>query len=135
MKTIFLGFDGMTIEDLVAIARLNAPVGLTEGSETRIRTTRKLIDQWVDEEKAIYGVTTGFGALSSVSIPKNDTRQLQKNILMSHSAGVGNPFKAETVRAIMALRIKDLAKGHSGIRLQTVQYLLELLKCHMHFWF
>ena len=127
MKTILLGFDGMTIEDLVAIARLNAPVGLTKGSETRIRTTRKLIDQWVDEEKAIYGVTTGFGALSSVSIPKNDTRQLQKNILMSHSAGVGNPFKAETVRAIMALRIKDLAKGHSGIRLQTVQYLLELL--------
>ena len=81
----------------------------------------------MDEEKAFYGVTSGFGALSSVSIPKNDTRQLQKNILMSHSAGVGNPFKAETVRAIMALRIKDLAKGHSGIRLQTVQYLLELL--------
>ncbi|MDX2439974.1 MAG: histidine ammonia-lyase, partial [Desulfobacterales bacterium] len=89
--------------------------------------TRKLIEKLVKEEKAIYGVTTGFGALSDVTIPKKDSGQLQTNILMSHAAGVGNPLEEEIVRAIMALRIKDLARGHSGIRLETVLQLIRLL--------
>jgi histidine ammonia-lyase len=119
--------DGMSIEDLVAIARQNVPVELTGGSETRIIRSRKLIEQWVNEEKAVYGVTTGFGALSDVSISKKDTRLLQRNILKSHAAGVGPAFDAETTRAIVALRIKDLARGHSGIRLETVCSLMNLL--------
>ncbi|MCG2777973.1 MAG: histidine ammonia-lyase, partial [Desulfobacterales bacterium] len=82
---------------------------------------------WVQEEKIIYGVTTGFGALSDVIISKEDTWQLQKNILMSHAAGVGNPLDKETVRAVMALRVKDLARGHSGIRLETVNHLIKIL--------
>ncbi len=127
MEEIFLGVDGMTMEDLVAIARYEAKVRLTEESEKRILSTRKLIEHWVQEEKIIYGVTTGFGALSDVIISKEDTWQLQKNILMSHAAGVGNALDKETVRAIMALRIKDLARGHSGIRLQTVNHLVKVL--------
>jgi histidine ammonia-lyase len=85
------------------------------------------VERWVDDEKTIYGITTGFGALSDVVISKKDTRLLQKNILMSHSAGVGKPLDEEIVRAVMALRIKDLARGHSGIRLETVQHLVALL--------
>ena len=81
-----------------------------------------LFKKWVDEEKTIYGITTGFGALSDVVISKKDTRRLQGNILKSHAAGVGEPMDEETVRAVMALRIKDLARGHSGIRLETVQH-------------
>jgi histidine ammonia-lyase len=127
MKSISLGIDGLTLEDLVIIARKRIKVKLTQESEKNIRQTRQLIDQWVAEEKTIYGITTGFGALSDVAISKKDTRQLQKNILMSHAAGVGNPLDEETVRAIMALRIKDLARGHSGIRLETVQHLIALL--------
>jgi histidine ammonia-lyase len=127
MKTVALGFDGFTLEDLVKIARQRAKVKLTPNSERRIRETRNLVDRWVQEEKRIYGVTTGFGALSDVAISKKDTRLLQKNILMSHAAGVGDPLDEETVRAIMALRIKDLARGHSGIRLQTLQLLLALM--------
>jgi histidine ammonia-lyase len=127
MKKIFLGMDRITIEDLVAIARHEAKVQITEESENRILDTRKLIDRWVQEEKTIYGVTTGFGALSDVIISKEDTRRLQENILMSHAAGVGNILDKETVRAIMALRIKDLARGHSGIRLETVNCLTDLL--------
>ncbi len=127
MPDILLGFDNMTIEDLVAIARDGAGVQLTEASEKRIAKTRKLIEKLVQEEKAIYGVTTGFGALSNVTISKKDSGQLQTNILMSHAAGVGNPLKEEIVRAIMALRIKDLARGHSGIRLETVLQLIRLL--------
>ena len=119
--------DGMNIEDLVAVARRYVPVELTEGSEARILKSRKLIEQWVSEERPVYGVTTGFGALSDVNISKKDTRLLQKNILKSHAAGVGPAFDADTTRAIMALRIKDLARGHSGIRLETVHALMKLL--------
>ncbi len=118
---------GMTLEKLVKIARQGAHVKLTEGSEQRLRDTRRLIEKWVEEEKTIYGVTTGFGALSDVVISKKDTRKLQDNILMSHAAGVGDPLDEESVRAIMALRIKDLARGHSGIRLATVEHLIALL--------
>jgi histidine ammonia-lyase len=127
MKTISLGIDGMTLEDLVAIARERAKVKVTPESEKKIRQTRKLIEQWVWQGKTIYGITTGFGGLSDVAISKKDTRRLQQNILMSHAAGVGAPLEEETVRAIMALRVKDLARGHSGIRLETIQHLVALL--------
>jgi histidine ammonia-lyase len=127
MKEILLGVDGMTLEDVVAIAREGAIVRLAEESVQRILKARKLIDQWVQEEKVIYGITTGFGALSDKVINRKDTRRLQDNVLMSHAAGVGEMLNEETVRAVMALRIKDLARGHSGIRLETVQRLMDLL--------
>ena len=127
MKAIPLGFDGMTLEQLEKIARQGAPVKLTEGSHKRLRITRQLVENWVDDEMTIYGITTGFGALSDVVISKNDTRKLQENILTSHAAGVGNPLDEYSVRAIMALRIKDLARGYSGIRLETVEHLAALL--------
>jgi len=127
MKTISLGVEGMTLENLIAIARNGAQVQLTTDAEKQIQKSRHLIESWVQDERRIYGITTGFGALSDVAISKADTRQLQKNILMSHAAGVGKPFDEETVRAILALRIKDLARGHSGIGLSTVQQLVTLL--------
>ncbi len=127
MKPIYLGVEGMTLENLIAIARKGTQVQLTADAEKQIQKSRHLIEQWVQDEKRIYGITTGFGALSDVAISKGDTRQLQKNILMSHAAGVGKHFDEETVRAILALRIKDLARGHSGIRLSTVQQLVTLL--------
>jgi histidine ammonia-lyase len=82
MKPISLGIDGMTLQDLEVVSREGVQVGLTKESEKSIRQTRTLIDKWVAEEKTIYGITTGFGALSDVAISKKDTRQLQKNILM-----------------------------------------------------
>ena len=127
MKTIYLGVEGMTLDHLIAIARRGAQVQLTADAEKQIQKSRQLIERWVQEERRIYGITTGFGALSDVSISKTDTRRLQKNILMSHAAGVGKPFDEETVRAILALRIKDLARGNSGIHLSTVQQLVALL--------
>ena len=127
MKEILIGMDEMTLEDLVYISRQGAKIELSKGSEKRINKTRELIEQLVREEKSIYGVTTGFGALSDVAISRKDTQRLQENILMSHSAGVGNVLDQEIVRAVMALRIKDLARGHSGIRLETVQHLITLL--------
>jgi len=127
MKTIKIGMEGLTLTDLAAVARNGSRVELSAKSQIRIREARRLIERWVAEGRTIYGVTTGFGALSDVAISGKDTRRLQENILMSHSAGVGAPLDEETVRAVMLLRVKDMARGHSGIRLETVHFLLDLL--------
>ena len=127
MRKILLGVDGMTLDDLAAIARRGVKVALSQESEDRIRSARKLIEKWVQEGKIIYGITTGFGALSDVTISRHDTRELQENVLKSHAAGVGRILDEETVRAVLALRIKDFARGNTGIRLTTVERLIELL--------
>jgi len=127
MREIMLGVDQMTLEDLVAIAREGARVRLSGESEALIRASRKLVERWVQEGRVVYGITTGFGALSDVTISRENSRSLQENVLMSHAAGVGNILDEETVRAVIALRIKDLARGHSGIGLATVHQLIELL--------
>jgi histidine ammonia-lyase len=127
MKEIMLGADGMTLGDLAAVAREKAPVRLSEQSRAKIHEARELVEKWVSEGKVVYGMTTGVGALSDVVISREDARKLQHNLLMSHAAGVGPVLDAEAVRAVMALRIKDLARGNSGIRLLTVERLVELL--------
>jgi histidine ammonia-lyase len=127
MKEIVIGVDGMTIEHLVEIARNGAGIRLAEESRERISQARNLVEKWLLEGRVIYGVTTGFGALSDVIIPAEEARLLQQNVLMSHAAGLGDLLEEETVRAMMALRVKDLARGHSGIRLETVQRLVDLL--------
>lgn len=126
-KRIALGVTGTTLEDLVEIARNNTGVELTEESRRLIGSARRLVDRWVKEGKVIYGITTGFGALSGITISGEDTRKLQINILKSHAAGVGEALDDETVRAVLSLRIKDLARGNSGIRLETVNQLIEFL--------
>lgn len=127
MREIILGMDGMTIETLAEIARGGANVSLAKESEERIIKSRKLIEKWLEEERIIYGINTGFGGLSDVIISKEEMLQLQENIIMSHSAGVGDLLDDATVRAVISLRIKDFARGHSGIRLETVRSLQELL--------
>jgi histidine ammonia-lyase len=127
VKEIALSAAPISIEDLIAIARGRAPVRLAEDSKVRIIQARELVEQWVEEGRIIYGITTGFGALSDVRISKAQTRQLQQNILMSHASGVGNILEEEIVRAVMALRVNDFTRGHSGIRLSSSELLLELL--------
>jgi len=132
MREIVLGVDGMALEDLEAIARGGVRIRLSGESEERIVRSHGLVRRWIEEGRIIYGVTTGFGALSNVTIPPAETRILQENILMSHAAGVGRPLDEETVRAIMALRVKALARGQSGIRLETVRRLADMLNRGIH---
>ena len=100
---------------------------ISSAAEKRVEKVRRLIARWIKEKKVIYGITTGFGALCDVPISEEDTRQLQQNILMSHAAGIGDPFAEDVVRATMALRIHDLAMGHSGCRIKTLHHLLAFL--------
>ena len=127
MSTIFLDKDRITTDDLVSVARHNAIAECSTEGEARVEKTSALIRRWIAEEKVIYGITTGFGALCNVTIPEKDTHQLQENIIMSHAAGVGKPLSDEVSRAIMALRVHDLSLGYSGCRMETIRQMLALL--------
>jgi len=127
MQPIYLDGAQLTIDDLVAVARHRAPAAFSDAGVRRVERTGELIARWVAQKRVIYGITTGFGALCNVTISEGDTRKLQENILMSHAAGVGNPLPEEVVRAIMALRVHDLALGYSGCRMETLRYLLAFL--------
>ena len=129
MESINIGGAGsiLSVDDVVAIARRGAAVSLGDVARSNVNRARRLVEKWVREGKAVYGVTTGFGALCEVAIAASETRALQENILMSHAAGVGNPFPPEVVRAAMAVRVQDLSQGHAGVRLQTLQALVDLL--------
>ncbi len=124
---VILGKNGLTLEQLVRVARHRAPVTLDPAAAREIEKSARLVAQWVAEGRTIYGITTGFGVLSDVLISKEDTRRLQENLLRSHSAGVGNPMDSQAVRAMMTLRAKDLARANSSARPETVHRLIEMI--------
>ncbi len=127
MTTITMGTGPLPIDDLVAIARHGAGVTISPAAVERIAAARALVESWVRERRAVYGVTTGFGALCDVAIPPEQTRALQENILMSHAAGVGDLLPEEVVRATIAARIQDLSRGRAGVRMETLEALAALL--------
>src|SRR3989337_1574158 len=99
---------------------------LSEEAELKVIKARETIEKALKGKRVIYGLTTGFGALSDVVISKDLAKQLQRNILMSHAAGVGNNLDEETTRATLLLKINNLAKGHAGIKLETLKTLVEM---------
>jgi histidine ammonia-lyase len=122
----------LTIEIVVAVARRNAQVALTDSARTRVEQAARLIAQWAKAGEVIYGVTTGVGPLSEIVIPDSKARDLQHFLLTSHAAGVGAPLATEVVRAAMLLRANTLAKGYSGITVQTLETLIALLNKGVH---
>lgn len=106
-------------------AKIN--IGLSTSARNKMKKSRLYIEREIKKGAVIYGVNTGFGALSAVSISKKDIVDLQRNLLRSHSAGVGQPFSREETRAIMYLRANTLARGHSGIRPEVVDKILEFI--------
>ncbi|MBU6429333.1 MAG: aromatic amino acid lyase, partial [Cyanobacteria bacterium REEB65] len=132
MAPVTIRGDGLTVADVVSVARRGAAVELDPTCHGAIGRSRAFIEQIVDEGRVVYGVTTGFGALKDRRIPKAETEALQHNLIRSHSAGVGSPFPAAVVRAILLLRANALAKGASGVRLQTIERLVDLLNLGLH---
>ncbi len=127
METLFIDKSNLRIEDVVAVARDFVTVMISDDTTDRIQRSRNLVEKWVSENRIIYGITTGFGALSHTRITGAQTRELQRNILMSHASGIGTPLPEEVVRAIMAIRLHDLSLGYAGLRLETFQQLMALL--------
>lgn len=127
MKTYVLDGRQLTIPQLYDIAQKRARATLSVRAKRQIKQARSLIEQWIDNGEAIYGVTTGFGEFSNVEIKSENIERLQEKLIFSHAAGAGDPLPIEIVRAMMALRINALAKGFSGVRLSTVELLMDML--------
>lgn len=132
MSKIIIDNNKLSIKDIVKVARFNYIVELGEEAKNRVVKARAVVDKFVDEGRVSYGITTGFGKFSDVVISKEETNDLQRNLIISHSCGVGEPFSQEIVRAMMILRVNSLTKGHSGIRLLTIEKLIELLNKNVH---
>src|SRR6185295_6398689 len=124
---IVLSGERLTLEDVAAAARGGVRLELAPRARQRVRAARALVDRIAEGDEPTYGINTGFGTLAEVSIPKGDLRKLQRNLILSHSAGTGAPLPAAEVRALMLLRANVLAGGYSGIREGTLELLLELL--------
>ena len=128
---VLTGAD-LTIADVEAVARHGATATLDTNARARMQEAREIIESLVAEGAVVYGVTTGFGDLATISIPPADAERLQENLLMSHAAGVGQPFPREIVRAMLLLRANTLALGHSGCRPLLVDRLLDFLRLGIH---
>ncbi len=128
---VLTGAD-LTIAGVEAVARGGASATLDPAARERMQEARDLIEALVAAGAVVYGVTTGFGDLATVSIRPEDTERLQENLLMSHAAGVGPAFPREIVRAMLLLRANTLALGHSGCRPALVDRLLAFLEAGIH---
>ncbi|NLY46300.1 MAG: histidine ammonia-lyase [Tissierella sp.] len=132
MKRVYINGSDLTLEDFINVTRRNYMIELTKEAEMNIKKSRALVDKYFDENKVIYGITTGFGKFSDVSITSLEGKLLQRNLIISHACGVGNPLDEEIVRGIMLLRINALSKGYSGIRLSALRTLIDMLNKRVH---
>lgn len=132
MTTVFLNGKSLTLQDVVNVARKGCKVEIAPEAKEQIKECSQAVKEWVDEGRVVYGVTTGFGDLASVVIPRDKGRQLQENLLLSHACGYGEPYPEDVVRAIMLLRINTLTRGFSGISLETLQQMVDYLNLGIH---
>ncbi len=119
--------SNLTIDDVWSIARKEFEVVLGDAAKEKILKSRAYIEGRIDKGDTMYGVNTGFGHFSNVAISSKQLIELQKNLIRSHSCGVGSPFNPRQVRAIMLLRANALSRGHSGIRPEVIEKILEFL--------
>jgi histidine ammonia-lyase len=124
--------DSLTIDDAYAVAVDRVRVGLAPRARERMLRTRRVIDDIVERNAVVYGVTTGFGKLSDVAIPHDRLAELQVNVVRSHASGVGDTLPEREVRAMMLLRANVIAKGYSGARPELVDLILDLLNADVY---
>ena len=119
--------ETLTLHDLHTVCYHDTPVVLGEEAKQRILRSRKTVDDLVEQDKVVYGITTGFGKFSDVRITNDECKTLQRNLIITHAVGAGEPFSREASRGIMLLRVNNLAKGFSGARLEVVETLIAML--------
>lgn len=127
MEQIIIDGESLTMEQVIHAAYNTPEISLSEQAESKVKRAADAVQKLLDDGVIAYGITTGFGAFKDKVIPQEQVDQLQHNIIVSHAVGVGAPFDIPTTRAIMLIRANTLAKGHSGIRLSTLQLLLDML--------
>lgn len=117
--------EKLTLEDFIGFARGNFKIGLSDKAKKKVVIGRERLEEKASKE-TIYGVNTGFGALAQKIIPEGKINQLQHNLIKSHACGVGRPLEKEVVKGVILLLINSLSKGYSGIRLETLETLVEM---------
>ena len=122
----------LPLTEIAAVAYGFEPVHISQSVQARIHASRAVIDRIIQDDVVAYGVTTGFGKLSEVRIPRSDLRDLQLNLVRSHACGIGPPLSESEVRTMMLLRANVLTLGFSGIRLEVIQLLCEMLNRRIH---
>jgi histidine ammonia-lyase len=127
MRTVSVTGDALTLQDLVAVARGEARAELGPGVVARMQPSRAVVSDAVEQDKVMYGITTGFGALADTHVGRADLEQMQLALVRSHSAGVGQPLPDDVVRGLLLLRARTLTVGYSGVRVDLPARLLELL--------
>jgi histidine ammonia-lyase len=133
-RQLVVKVDGrsLTISDVELVARRGAKVALDEKAAARVMRARQLVERQATSEHAVYGINTGFGALAKVRVPASDLSQLQVNLIRSHAVGLGPPLTTPQTRALMLLRANVMATGRSGVRLETLKLLLDMLNAGIH---
>ncbi|MBQ9950748.1 MAG: histidine ammonia-lyase [Clostridia bacterium] len=119
--------ETLTLRNIHTVCCHDAPVVLSEEARERILRSRQTVDNLVEEGRVVYGITTGFGKFSDVHITNAECKTLQRNLIITHAVGAGEPFSREVARGIMLLRVNNLAKGYSGARLEVVETLIAML--------
>ena len=123
---------GLSLEDIAAVAYGRGSVQIASSARARILASRKVVDDIIERDSVVYGVNTGFGKLADVRIPRAEIGALQLNLVRSHACGIGPPLSEAETRAMMLLRANVLALGFSGIRLEVIQLLGEMLNHSVH---
>ena len=124
---VVVGTGPISFDDLVAVARHDAPVRISEQALSEVRRTRAVIEALAADDQPHYGISTGFGALATRHIPVEQRAQLQRSLVRSHAAGSGPEVEREVIRALMLLRISTLATGRTGIRAETLATYVAML--------
>src|SRR6185295_12441678 len=132
MDPLLIDGETLTIEAVHEVAFDRRRVALHPDAAREMSRTRKVIEGIVNEDRVVYGVSTGFGKLSDVHVGRDQITPLQHNLVRSHASGVGDPFGEEEVRALMLLRANVLAKGLSGARPVVAERLCDLLNHHVY---
>jgi histidine ammonia-lyase len=132
MKVVAIDGDHLSLEEVEQVALDGAKVKIHPQAAGKIRRCRRYVEKIVEQGKTVYGINTGFGSLCRQRISKKNIEKLQENLLLSHAISVGPVFSEEEVRAIMLLRANVLAKGFSGVRIEVVQTLVQMLNKGLH---
>lgn len=122
----------LTIDELKRICYDGEKVTIAKDSMELVKDSRKAVERIIKEKKNIYGINTGFGKFSDVTIEEEDMQELQLNLIRSHACGVGKPFAEKISRAMMVLRLNALIKGYSGVREELIRMLEALINHHIH---
>ncbi|KAA3617906.1 MAG: histidine ammonia-lyase [Calditrichaeota bacterium] len=127
MKTFIIDEQDLSLEQLADFLKDKPKVAISESVKGKIRKGHSVIQNIVKSGEVVYGVNTGFGKFADVRIEPDKTKELQRKLVLSHAAGIGDPFEEDIVRLMMVLKIKNLSQGYSGVRIEVVEQLVNML--------